>query len=92
MLRDHDDLSEEAALFGGEADEAFDVCYHQGCDGLENINTTGLSEMSEAAFDVAMALADDDAPLGQSAAATRPPVNLAAAMREPERRGKHFQR
>lgn len=84
--------AEEAALFGGEAGVAFDLCYHQGCDGLENINTTGLSEMSEAAFAVALALADDEAPLGQSSAAARPPVSLEAAMREPERRGKHFQR
>ena len=84
--------SQEASLFGGEADVAFDACYHQGCDGLENINLTGLSEMSEAAFAVALALADDEAPLGQASSAARPPVNLEAAMRTPERRGKHFQR
>ena len=84
--------SQEASLFGGEADVAFDACYHQGCDGLENINLTGLSEMSEAAFAVALALADDEAPLGQTSSAARPPVNLEAAMRTPERRGKHFQR
>ena len=79
-------------MFGGEADVAFDVCYHQGCDGLENINTTGLIEMSEAAFAVALALADDETPLGQAAAAARPPRDLVAAMLQPERRGKHFQR
>ncbi|MGW0807644.1 M28 family metallopeptidase [Nonomuraea sp. NPDC002799] len=33
---------EEAALFGGTAGVAYDVCYHQACDTIANINDTAL--------------------------------------------------
>ncbi|MBP2704017.1 M28 family peptidase [Microbispora sp. RL4-1S] len=33
---------EEAALFGGTAGEAYDSCYHQACDGINNINDKAL--------------------------------------------------
>ena len=38
----------EAALYGGTAGEAFDPCYHQACDDIENISERGLNQMSDA--------------------------------------------
>jgi Zn-dependent M28 family amino/carboxypeptidase len=35
--------AEEAEMFGGEAGVAYDQCYHQGCDTIENINDTALA-------------------------------------------------
>lgn len=32
----------EAKLFGGEAGEAYDACYHQACDDLSNVNMTAV--------------------------------------------------
>ncbi|MGJ9423907.1 M28 family peptidase [Aeromicrobium sp. CF3.5] len=40
---------EEATIFGGIAGEAYDPCYHSVCDDITNINTTGLSQMADAA-------------------------------------------
>ncbi len=40
--------AEEAAIFGGEADVAYDHCYHQACDTLDNVNRQGLEEMGDA--------------------------------------------
>jgi Zn-dependent M28 family amino/carboxypeptidase len=44
--------ADEVALFGGTADVAYDVCYHQACDIRTNINRQGLIEMSRAAANV----------------------------------------
>ncbi|HEU5159016.1 MAG TPA: M28 family metallopeptidase [Streptosporangiaceae bacterium] len=35
--------AEEAALFGGEADVAYDSCYHQGCDTIDNVDQRALA-------------------------------------------------
>ncbi|MEW9554521.1 M28 family metallopeptidase [Nonomuraea sp. NPDC050783] len=42
---------EEAALFGGTAGVAYDVCYHQACDTIANINPTALDVDSDAIAD-----------------------------------------
>ncbi len=34
--------AEEAAMFGGTAGEAYDGCYHQGCDNLGNVNRAAI--------------------------------------------------
>ncbi len=39
----------QVALYGGTAGEAFDPCYHQLCDTLENISEQGLLEHKDAA-------------------------------------------
>ncbi len=39
----------EAALFGGTAGVAYDSCYHQACDTLNNLSLDALSEMGDAA-------------------------------------------
>lgn len=41
--------AQQAELFGGTAGVAFDVCYHQPCDSIANVNMKGLDEMSDAA-------------------------------------------
>ena len=39
---------EQAAIFGGDAGVAYDVCYHQACDDFGNVNMTAVDEMSDA--------------------------------------------
>ena len=36
------------AKYGGTAGEAFDPCYHQACDDIDNISRRGLNQMSDA--------------------------------------------
>ena len=36
---------DQALKFGGNAQEAYDVCYHEACDTEMNINATGLTEL-----------------------------------------------
>ena len=38
----------EQAAYGGTAGEAFDPCYHQACDDIDNISVEGLNQMSDA--------------------------------------------
>ncbi len=47
---------------GGVAGEAYDECYHDTCDSLENINMQGLDEMSDAAANAVNVLAVNDLP------------------------------
>ncbi|GLW09571.1 aminopeptidase [Microtetraspora sp. NBRC 13810] len=39
---------QEAALFGGQAGVAYDVCYHQACDTLANVNLKALDLNADA--------------------------------------------
>ena len=41
--------AEEAQIYGGVAGLPYDPCYHQACDDLDNINTSAIDEMSDAA-------------------------------------------
>jgi Zn-dependent M28 family amino/carboxypeptidase len=44
---------EEAAVYGGTAGVAYDICYHQACDTVDNVNVTAIDQMSDAvAFSV----------------------------------------
>ncbi|GAB3997849.1 M28 family metallopeptidase [Nocardioides marmoraquaticus] len=38
----------QVGLYGGTAGEAFDPCYHQACDDIDNIDVTALDQMSDA--------------------------------------------
>jgi aminopeptidase S len=38
----------QAAQWDGTAGEPFDPCYHQACDGLDNVNTTALDRNADA--------------------------------------------
>jgi len=40
--------AEQAAKWGGTAGDAFDPCYHQACDDLDNVNLVALGEMTDA--------------------------------------------
>ncbi|HEY1273481.1 MAG TPA: M28 family peptidase [Thermoleophilaceae bacterium] len=48
---------EQVALYGGTAGLPFDICYHQGCDNLLNLNRRALDEMSDAAAHATITLA-----------------------------------
>jgi Zn-dependent M28 family amino/carboxypeptidase len=39
---------EQAVKWGGTATEAFDPCYHQACDDLDNVDLVALDEMTDA--------------------------------------------
>lgn len=43
--------AEEATLFGGTAGVAYDVCYHQACDTITNVNLTALDVNADAIAD-----------------------------------------
>jgi Zn-dependent M28 family amino/carboxypeptidase len=49
--------AEQAATYGGTAGVAYDVCYHQACDTINNLNTKALSEMSDGVADAAWTIA-----------------------------------
>jgi Zn-dependent M28 family amino/carboxypeptidase len=49
--------AEEAAIYGGTAGVAYDVCYHQACDTINNVNTDALFELGDAAADAVLTLA-----------------------------------
>jgi Zn-dependent M28 family amino/carboxypeptidase len=49
--------AEEAAVYGGTAGVAYDVCYHQACDTITNLSTKALAEMGDATAHATMTLA-----------------------------------
>jgi Zn-dependent M28 family amino/carboxypeptidase len=40
--------AEEAAIYGGTAGIAYDPCYHQACDDIDNLSDDALDQMSDA--------------------------------------------
>ncbi len=51
---------EEATLYGGEAAEPHDPCYHEPCDTVENVNPSAVDEMSDAAAHATLVLAEEE--------------------------------
>ncbi len=49
---------EQAVLFGGAKDEAYDACYHKACDDLANINTEALGLNTNAIGFIAQSFAN----------------------------------
>jgi len=49
--------AEEAAIYGGTAGVAYDSCYHQACDDINNLNTKALNELGDAAAHATWTLA-----------------------------------
>jgi Zn-dependent M28 family amino/carboxypeptidase len=47
---------EEAEIFGGTAGIAYDPCYHQACDTINNVSTKALAEMGDAAAHATLTL------------------------------------
>ncbi len=66
--------AEEAAIYGGSAGVAYDHCYHQACDTFDNVSLTGLDQMSDAAADATITLADSPRPAAATPAAARATV------------------
>jgi Zn-dependent M28 family amino/carboxypeptidase len=53
--------AEQAAVYGGTADEPYDPCYHQLCDQYpDNLNVTVLDQMSDAIAHVVFRFANQD--------------------------------
>jgi hypothetical protein len=48
---------EQAAVYGGRAGIAYDPCYHQACDTIDNLSMTALDHMSDAAAHAALTFA-----------------------------------
>lgn len=48
---------EQAAIYGGTAGEAYDECYHQACDDINNLSTKALAELGDAAAHAVLTLA-----------------------------------
>ena len=48
---------EQAATYGGTAGVAYDSCYHQACDTINNLNTQALYELGDAAAHATLTLA-----------------------------------
>ena len=40
--------AQQAAVFGGTAGVAYDACYHQACDDIDNVNVKAIDENSDA--------------------------------------------
>jgi hypothetical protein len=61
---------EQQAIFGGVAGVAFDHCYHQACDTIDNLNHQAFKEMSSAAADVVFQLANTSGAVADGAKIT----------------------
>jgi Zn-dependent M28 family amino/carboxypeptidase len=48
---------EQAAVYGGTANEPYDSCYHQACDTTNNLSTKALNELGDGAAHAVMTLA-----------------------------------
>lgn len=49
--------AEEAAIYGGTAGDAYDSCYHQSCDTIDNINAEVFGQMLDAAAHATLSFA-----------------------------------
>ncbi len=62
---------QQAAIFGGTAGVAYDVCYHQACDTINNVNVKAIDEnsdaMAHAVVTYAMSTADVNGGTGRPA-------------------------
>ena len=48
----------EAAIYGGDAGEAYDACYHSECDDIDNIDSVVLEQMADAIAHSTMTFAE----------------------------------
>ncbi len=49
--------AEEASVYGGTAGEAYDACYHQACDTVDNLSVNALNELADGTADAVLTLA-----------------------------------
>ena len=50
----------EESIYGGNAGEAYDECYHEACDDFNNINEQAFLEMTYATYSVVQQLVDSE--------------------------------
>lgn len=60
----------EASLFGGEAGNAYDACYHQGCDRLDFIDPVLFEQLAKAGAAVTQRLAEREGAMPMAAPET----------------------
>ena len=48
---------EQAAIYGGTAEEPYDSCYHQACDTINNLNKTSIEQLADGAAHATLTLA-----------------------------------
>ncbi len=53
---------EEAVIYGGEAGVAYDACYHEACDTIDNVNAQALEEMSDGAANAILVMGTNALP------------------------------
>ena len=56
---------EQAARYGGTAGVAYDACYHQACDDLDNVSQLALDQNSDAVAYAVLTIADAGTGPGQ---------------------------
>ena len=67
---------EQAAIYGGEAGVAYDACYHEACDTIDNVSEQSLDELGDAAANAVLVFATNALPEPDAAKLAR---NKAAA-------------
>jgi Zn-dependent M28 family amino/carboxypeptidase len=78
--------AEQAAVYGGTAGVAYDPCYHQACDTIDNVNETAIDQMSDAVAHATLLFAmTSSSPNGTDKASNRAKVNS-------EFKGSHLKR
>jgi hypothetical protein len=70
---------EQAAVYGGTAGEQYDACYHLGCDDIRNLSLRALDQMSDAAAQVTITLAQSEERPGGAAATADAGAGAAAS-------------
>ena len=70
---------EEAQLFGGTADAAYDPCYHQPCDTVANVSRRGLDQLADGAAHAVLTFAQRGPPIVAVAPELRAASAVAAA-------------
>jgi len=82
--------SQDAELFELSANDYYDACYHQACDGIDNIHTQVFTEMSDATTHVVLRLAEFAPEPGQETTRQdRDDRNLPTHIEAPHHKGCH---
>ena len=61
----------EARMFGGQAGEQYDECYHQACDTIQNVDMAMLERMTEALMSATVSLGSIEGGMAEGAAAEK---------------------
>jgi Zn-dependent M28 family amino/carboxypeptidase len=74
--------AEQEDLYGGTAGEAYDACYHQACDTIDNVNTEVFGQMLSAigqeVYTYALSTAEVDAAVAGTDGGARAPATVEA--------------